>query len=273
LAQPPSDEKLSPQAREALALYKIESQKENTPSIDEDGPDELWQYIPSILGLPVEYNDTPLARKPWITWGLSAAMAVLFITLWTTDSFRGAIDAFGFIPEQWYRHECMTLLSSFLLHAGILHVVANLYFFMVFGDNVEDHLGRNKFLLLLLACHMAGLLVHAAADPRSNIPLVGASGGIAGLLAYYALTFPHAKLGFFTRYWSYVRWSRISAIWALVLFVGLQLLGARQQHLELTNISSFAHLGGLCIGLIAGLWGRITSKEPQNDSQSVGPAN
>ena len=67
-----------------------------------------------------------------------------------TDSLEAAIREWGFIPDLWYRHGGMTLLTSFLLHAGIWHAASNLYFFLTFADNVEDHLGAGKFLLLLL---------------------------------------------------------------------------------------------------------------------------
>lgn len=262
---PDTSRELSPRSREALAIYRLESQKESAAPIDGQAPDSLWHCIPAVLGLPAEFNDTPVARRPWATWALSAAMAVLLVLLLATDRLETAISEFGFIPDQWYREGCLTLLTSFLLHAGVWHAVGNLYFFMVFGDNVEDHLGVGRFLLLLLASHLAGLLVHAVGDPRGGIPLIGASGGIAGVLAYYAVTFPRAKVGFVFWYW-FFRWVRISAPLALALFVGVQLLGAWQQRAGLTAVSSLGHLGGLGVGLMGGLWGRLSARRGRGPS-------
>lgn len=262
---PDTSRELSPRSREALAIYRLESQKESAAPIDAQAPDSLWHCIPAVLGLPAEFNDTPVARRPWVTWALSAAMAVLLVLLLATDRLETAISRFGFIPDQWYRDGCFTLLTSFLLHAGVWHAVGNLYFFMVFGDNVEDHLGVGRFLLLLLASHLAGLLVHAVGDPRGGIPLIGASGGIAGVLAYYAVTFPRAKVGFVFWYW-FFRWVRISAPLALALFVGVQLLGAWQQRAGLTAVSSLGHLGGLGVGLMGGLWGRLSARRGRGPS-------
>lgn len=254
----PDSEELSPELREALAIYKLKSENEfqlQLP-IDEEPADSIWQYLPAAFGLPVELNDEPVTQKPWLTWGLSAAMAFLFVVLYSADALHDSIDEFGFIPNLWYRQAGLTMLTSFFLHAGILHIACNLYFFMVFADNVEDHLGRGKFLLLLGASQLAGLLLHAVADPRPGIPLVGASGAIAGVLAYYALIFPQARVGLFVGYRWVFRWCRISAIWALVLYVGMQLLGACVQRQGVGSVSSFGHLGGLSVGLIAGLWER-----------------
>jgi len=259
----PSEEELSPKAREALALYQLKSQAEERSAFDEDGPDSAWQYIPAILGFPVEFNDTPVSRRPWITWGMAAFMAALFVALMASGTLRAAIEQYGFVPQDWLRRQGATLLASFFLHGGVLHIVSNLYFFLVFADSVEDHLRPARFLLLLLGAHLAGLALHAAADPRGDIPLVGASGGIAGVLAYYAVTFPRAKLGFMLRLYWVFRWFRISAVWALVLFVGIQLFGAWQQRMGFSNTSSFGHLGGLAVGLAAGLWSRATARQPE----------
>jgi membrane associated rhomboid family serine protease/Zn-finger nucleic acid-binding protein len=266
---PPPDrsQELSPRCREALAMYKL-SQVDPTPAIDEEGPEDTWQYVPAVLGLPVEFNDTPVARRPWVTWGLSAAMAALFVLLLATHSVAAAAKQMGFIPDQWHRDGGLTILTSFFLHAGVWHLVSNLYFFMIFADNVEDHLGIARFVLLLLGCHLAGLLVHALGDPRAGIPLVGASGGISGVLAYYAMTFPQAKVGFMVAYWTAFGWVRIPVTWALVAFVGLQLLGVWQQSMGLSGVSSFGHLGGLIVGLIAGLWGRLAAPRGQEPSSA-----
>src|SRR5204863_2757777 len=93
--------------------------------------------------------DTPgLSRLPLLTWSLS--VAILIVSTLAFLDLQNAIDRFGLIPAEAWRYGGFTFISSFFLHAGIWHLVGNLYFFLVFGDNVEDYLGRWKFACLLL---------------------------------------------------------------------------------------------------------------------------
>jgi membrane associated rhomboid family serine protease len=107
-------------------------------------------------------------------------------------------------------------------------------------------LGYGRFLVLLLLATLAGDCLHAAADPRSTIPCVGASGGISGVLVFYALKFPHARLGFFWR----LRWLHLPAWGALVLWLLWQSVGVLQQVSGIGNVSAIAHLGGAAVGLL-----------------------
>ncbi len=254
--QPARDENLSPRLAEALAIYKIEAQKKLENPVDGEPPDSLWQLIPAAFGMPAEFNDSP-SRKPLFTWLLSAVMVVLAVVMIAAGATRAFIDQWGFVPCLWSRDAGLTIFTSFFLHGGVMHAVSNVYFLMVFGDNVEDDLGKGKFLLLLAISHLAGLAVHSIGDPHGEIPLVGASGGIAGILSYYALKFPHAKLGLVMGYSWMFRWFRISAIWWLVLYVVLQLIGSYTQINGVSGVSHLAHLGGLAAGLAAGMWVRF----------------
>jgi membrane associated rhomboid family serine protease len=134
-------------------------------------------------------------------------------------------------------------------------VASNLYFFVVFGASVEDRLGKLWFLALLVAAHLAGVSLHMAADPGGAEPIVGASAGISGVIACYAVAFPQAKLGFFFL----VRFIAVRAIWALVLFIVLQMFGAMEQLKGYSQVSYLAHLGGLAVGVVAGLIWRMRS--------------
>ena len=255
-------EQLSLQAREAGAMLKLESRRraQEARPADDQGPDETWKSLPALLGLPVECDEPVKAGKPVLTWGLSAVMVVLFVWLAVTGTLEGAITNWGFIPARWFRHDGATLAAAFFLHGGVLHLVFNLYVFLIFADNVEDHLGKGRFLLLLAGAHLAGMLVHAIFDPRGDVPCVGASAGISGVISYYAIAFPAARLGFLFRFWWYFRWVRIRAIWALVIYVLLQILGSWQQVAGYSHVSSLAHLGGLAIGVCAALWARASRR-------------
>ena len=148
-------EGLSPKARELLALRQIqvEEQRINREFRQLDGgehaPDEGWKYLVGLLGLPVELDAPACRRLPLITWGVSLLCLVVFF--FTFSHLREAIGSWGFIPGQWSRHGGLTLLSSMFLHGGIWHLVGNLYFLLICGDNVEDEFGKGKYILLLLA--------------------------------------------------------------------------------------------------------------------------
>lgn len=251
---PPAEEAPPPADAEGVRVETVATGSE--AAADARYPDSAWKYLPGILGWPVEMRAIPVGRKPVVTWGLSAIMAVATLMLMAEGKLEASIQEWGFIPDQWARQGGLTIFYSFFLHAGLIHLISNLYFFLIFGDNVEDHLGRGRFLLLLLGAHLAGQVLHAGFDPRGGVPCVGASAGISGVIAYYALVFPHARLGFFI--WLFFRWLRIRAIWALVIYGLLQLWGSWQQVGGFGNVSYLAHLGGLGVGVAAALIVRFT---------------
>jgi membrane associated rhomboid family serine protease len=163
------------------------------------------------------------------------------------------VNDYGLIPALAGRWHGLTFFTSFFLHAGVFHLIGNLYFLCICGDNVEDFLGWPRYLLLIVLAAFAGDLLHLVADPRSNIPSIGASGGIAGVIVFYALQFPHIRLGFLFRYWFYFRWIRLPAWFALVLWLLFQFIDAGQQLTGASAVSSLAHLGGAVVGLLAWL--------------------
>ena len=233
------------------------------PNFALGGAEHLWQYLPALLGMPIELGQNRLRVKPWITWSLGAALVLLF-ALHSAGGDSGLariIWQWGFIPAQWGRHAGMTLITSFLLHAGWLHVLGNVYFLLIFGDNVEDHLGWVKYILLLLGSHLGGMALHAVLSGEGDIPCVGASAGIAGVIAYYAIAFPRAKIGIFGWFLTLFRVLRMPAVVGLVLYVGLQLYGAYQSaHGSESGVAYLAHLGGLAVGGEVGLYARLAHR-------------
>jgi membrane associated rhomboid family serine protease len=184
--------------REKLALFKLRSIKEQEDESSDAAPDESWKWLPAMFGMPVELDGPPIQHRPWLTWGIALACVLATIPVllnptppWSvaglpTPLWRAAGPTleWGFIPGQWTRHGGLTLITSFFLHGGVFHLLSNMYFLVVFGDHVEDNLGRKRYLLLLAGSHLAGMLLHGTMDPRSDVPLVGASAGISGVLAY-----------------------------------------------------------------------------------------
>ena len=259
LCQPPGPPPMTDKAREAIAVLEAQrvAEKAEKDAYAAPGPDEWWHWIPALLGMPVEENAPAVTHWPWLTYGLAAALVAVFAL--TASNLRAAIDGFGLVPAQLWRHDGVTFITSFFLHAGLLHLVGNVYFLLVFGDNVEDDLGRWRFVLLLAAADLFGNLLHVAGNPHSVLPCVGASGGISGVITYYALRFPRARLGILFRYWFYFRWVHFPAYVGLLVWFVLQFLFAFEQKLGVGNVAAFAHLGGAAVGLAAWLLWRTRS--------------
>ena len=239
---------------ETQATWQLEQLKER--GITDSGPDETWKTIPALFGFPVESGTDPLARRPWMTWSLA-----LLITLVSVLAFRhlGQVtERFGFIPAEALRYGGATSLTSFFLHGGLWHLIGNLYFLLLFGDNVEDYVGRGRYLLLIFGSTLAGDALHWLAQTSSTVPSIGASGGISGIIVFYALQFPRARLGFLFGVYFRFRWVQMAAWVALVLWMLLQTVTVMLQLGGFSNVAATAHLGGAAAGFLFWLrWRRL----------------
>jgi membrane associated rhomboid family serine protease len=181
---------------------------------------------------------------------------IVAVYLATLADHAAVIARWGLLPAEPWRAVGLTFLSSALLHADVWHLVGNLYFLLVFGDDVEEVLGRPRYALLLLCAALAGGAAHVAFDPRADVPCIGASAAISGVLVAYASWFPRARLALLFFFFVSFRWLRCQAWFALVLWIVLQLVGAVMQAGGLSAVSAVAHLGGAGVGLLAWLAAR-----------------
>ncbi len=220
-----------------------------TRDFGSEAPRELWKYLPALLGMPVVYEQSPLRTVPWLTWGLIAFISAFSVTAFA--HLEAAIREFGLIPALWTRDFGLTFLTAFLLHGDPFHLLGNMYFLYVFGDNVEDVLGKTRYLALILLAAAIGDVAHIAMDPRAQVPLIGASGGISGVIAFYALKFPKTKMGILFRIGLIpIRWFRIPAYAFVGFWILLQLVGVVQQIAGASSVSALAHVGGAATGLV-----------------------
>ncbi len=144
----------------------------------------------------------------------------------------------------------MTMISALFLHAGWLHLAGNMLFLLIFGDNVEDRLGHLGFALLYLVCGLAGMVAETLVDPQSTIPIVGASGAVAGILAGYLVLFPGVRVRtlFFVLLLDFPAWVVIG-LWVFVqVLSGLAVFDPDAQ--AAGGVAYFAHLGGFAAGLV-----------------------
>jgi membrane associated rhomboid family serine protease/Zn-finger nucleic acid-binding protein len=260
----PSPQPEVPQkVREMLAIEKVKELAEQAQGSDWDSapPDEWWKQIAAFLGMPIEFDEPEKSGRPWATWILAATIIV--VSAFAFTNLREIVQQFGLIPAQATRLGGLTFVTAFFLHGGVIHLLGNMYFLLVFGDNVEDFLRRTRYLAMIAVAAFVGDFIHIAADPHAQIPCIGASGGIAGVIVFYALKFPHIHLAFLMR-WGFVwfRWIRLPAWFALVLWILFQILGAWEQKAGISSVSSFAHLGGAAVGVVAWwMWRDLRSND------------
>ncbi len=251
---------LSAKSKEAFAEFQISEMKLKSDYVGE-APESLWGKILAILGFPVESVAKVLAGQPWITWGTSLFIFIVYLLVLKNHDI--AMNNFGFIPSQWSRYDGLTIFTSFFMHADLFHLLSNLYFFIIFGDDVEDQLGRAKFVFLLVGSHVAGVILHGLFSPHSDIPVVGASAGISGIIGYYAIAFPKRKISYFFIIVFRFVWLRIPAIYAFGFFFLFQMLGAFIQLSGAGEVSYLGHIGGFVIGLIAAVVVRNARRSEQ----------
>jgi len=141
--------------------------------------------------------------------------------------------------------EELTLFTYMFFHGGWLHLISNIIFLWVFGDNIEDAMGHGRFLIFYLLCGIAAGLVYTYASPGSNAPLIGASGAIAGVTGAYLMLYPRAKV------WVLVFMRiplRLPALWILAAWFGLQVFNVAAK--DASNIAWWAHIGGFVTGAL-----------------------
>ena len=215
------------------------------------------------------FDENPLRsiQLQYVTIGLIALNIAVFL-LEVSGLPTGVVASFAVVPSELLNvnlsggavlgpreavavPESFTLLSYMFLHGDILHLSANMVFLWVFGDNVEDALGHVKFLAFYLVCGIAAGLVHALMQPASNIPLVGASGAVAGAIAAYLILHPRVRV--WVLMFRFIP-LRISAAFALGAWILTQIVMVLLPQGDM--VAWWAHIGGLMAGAVLVLFMR-----------------
>lgn len=212
---------------------------------------EYHRVFPVPAGRP-QGAPAPVREPPgfvsWVTYLLLVSM--VGISLWAWFGHREWIREWSFIADDPWRAYGATLVTAFFLHANPLHLIGNVLVLWSFGEDSEEALGRRGFLFLITMATVAGWAVHALIDPNPQIPCIGASGGIAGVLAYYCARFPHRPVEAYIKIGVFFYSVPMSAVTWLVIWGMLQLAGAVWQHLAGSPIAYGAHVGGALMGLL-----------------------
>lgn len=182
---------------------------------------------------------------------LCTAVFAFELALLAGDGLEAFVQQFGLVPAQVLQGQTLwSLITNMFLHGSLMHLLGNMYFLYVFGDNVEDHFGHRGFVYLFLAAGLVGALVHLFTHAASAVPALGASGAIAGVMGAYLVLFPHTKLWlviFFIRF-------QLSAVWFFAAWLVLQIVMAYYALAAIveTHTAWFVHIGGFVVGLLIG---------------------
>jgi membrane associated rhomboid family serine protease len=195
----------------------------------------------------------PSYSKPVVTILLIVVNILVFLFEFSLDpeTQNGFIAAYGLIPDQFH---FSNVITSMFLHGGWMHVLGNMWFLWIFGDNIEDILGHGKYLLFYLLCGAAAALAQVAVSPNSRIPTVGASGAIAGIMGAYMIKFPHSRilsLIFIVVFFTTVEipaWIMLIYWFVMNFFSGVGTLAASQT--SQGGVAFFAHIGGFIAGIV-----------------------
>ncbi len=195
----------------------------------------------------------PSRTTPYVTVTIIVVNALVFVfelRLPLTDRAR-FIEVYGIVPAS---VASLSLLTSMFLHGGWLHFLGNMLYLWIFGDNVEDRVGHGRFIVFYLTCGLAATLAQVVSNPTSVVPMVGASGAIAGVMGAYFVLFPRSRV--LTLLPLFIFWELIEvpAILFLGLWFLLQLLsgvGSVSAGQDVSGIAFWAHITGFATGAVA----------------------
>lgn len=200
-------------------------------------------------------DHNPSERTPYVTYILLAANILIFFYCLDVGRDPAALSdlyvAWGMIPARTMAgYQLETLITSMFIHGGWMHLLGNMLFLWIFGDNLEDKLGHGGFLVFYLVCGLLASGGQIAADPGSVIPNIGASGAIAGVLGGYLLMFPRAKVDILFIFVVFFRIFPIPAWITLGIWFGLQIFNGAMSTVASSGVAYWAHAGGFVAGFI-----------------------
>jgi membrane associated rhomboid family serine protease len=219
-----------------------------------------------MFALPL-YDDTPTTRAALVTWAIILLCVAVF--LWQVslppEALQGVELSLGMVPAVLFGSASLSpdlavvppwasLFTSMFLHGGWLHLFGNMLFLWIFGDNVEEAMGRLRFILFFALCGVVAALTQALVMPGSEMPMIGASGAISGVLAAYLLLFPRANVRMLVVILLFIRLVNVPAVLMLGLWFAGQVVSAAFSPADGGGVAVWAHVGGFLCGLFLLPW-------------------
>ena len=198
-------------------------------------------------------DDNPRVLFPFVTFGIITLNVLIFLgQFWISGNDPGIgkslVYMFGFVPAEF---NPLTIFSSMFMHGGFAHIIGNMWFLYIFGDNVESILGHVKYFIFYLACGIGAALAQFFVEPASQVPMIGASGAVAGVLGAYMIRFPKARVHVLAVIIIFITTFVVPAQIVLGLWFLMQLSGGLGSlGVDTTGgVAWFAHIGGFIIGV------------------------
>ena len=208
-------------------------------------------------------DENPTNKIPIINWLIIFICSITFLKYIFEYNYvqEQLFVSFGMIPAVLFGYSelstqlqiipaCMTIITSMFLHGGWMHLIGNMMYLYIFGDNIEDKLGKAKFLVFYLITGTIAALTQALLDPSSTIPMIGASGAIAGILGGYLVMYPKANIKVFFWFIIFFKVFRIRAFIVLVGWILIQFFSFSGEELNSGGVAYGAHIGGFVSGAI-----------------------
>ena len=198
-------------------------------------------------------DDNPRVLFPFVTFGIIILNVLVFLgQFWISgndpDIGRSLVYMYGFVPAEF---NPLTIFTSMFMHGGFAHIIGNMWFLYIFGDNVESILGHVKYFMFYLACGIGAALAQFFVEPASQVPMIGASGAVAGVLGAYMIRFPKARVHVLAVIIIFITTFVVPAQIVLGLWFLMQLSGGLGSlGVDTTGgVAWFAHIGGFIIGV------------------------
>ncbi len=207
-------------------------------------------------------DDNPTRIKPVVTVGIISVCVLAF--LWQvshdTRAQQVIVYSLGTIPatllgeaelpaELTIIPPAATVLTSMFLHGGWMHLLGNMLYLWIFGNNIEDSMGHTRFIVFYLLCGAIAVFAHALPNPASQVPMVGASGAISGVLGAYLLLHPHARVLILIPLGVLSQLVRLKAMWVLGFWFLMQVLNSAMTAPGRGGVAFGAHIGGFIAGM------------------------
>ena len=208
------------------------------------------------------HDDNPTEIVPFVTIAIIAGCVLVF--LWQASlgaqGFQAAVFSLGAIPAVLLNKvhlsaeialvpPYLTVVTSMFLHGGFMHLAGNMLYLWIFGNNVEDAMGHMRFVIFYLLCGLAAVAGQVLQNPASEIPMIGASGAISGVLGAYLLLYPHARVLVLIPFGFFTRMIYLPAGWVLGLWFVLQIFSSLAAGSAGGGVAWYAHIGGFLTGV------------------------
>lgn len=233
-------------------------------------------------------DSTPSGTLPFVTIGIIVLNSMMWLyQVSLGPRFDQFIMEYGLIPLRFllsyqiqggiFDNALIPLVASVFMHGGWMHIIGNMWFLWIFGDNVEDRLGHARYALFYILCGIGAALIQIALHPSSKIPMVGASGAISGVLGAYLVSYPYARIHTLLIIFFIIRFVEIPAFIFLIIWFVFQLISGTAELAvaqESGGVAYWAHMGGFIVGIVL-LWimhtnpGRRTPTWEDNSSVKV----